>query len=727
MSTTQAPTARQVTPVPAQPSPVHADTLPSVVSSSAGAAPQQLQVTDRSDAELPSQEPAQQAAQQLANSTVDASAAATPPTAAPKAITDAQRQEADDVANRQADAFLADLQLGPSEQQQVNTLAQSASVDAGAMPVVTVRACDSVVSPADATAAYPAGDVATSQAADFSTPAKSTLVSALSAEQLRAILSSAGLMPAAAPVQATMPEPAGITLAQHQGVPAAVPASHPPNAPAPSALASAPAASSPSATAALSQAGTSKAAEGPSARLMALPASLVNDQEQPAAGPAPFSNPANKPATAVVPGLEQLTKDSEAGAKARKASGEVGRMPIVWKPVDTSRKAAALSAVDTAKPLKLASKPADAKQGPDGQPSLSLPSSPSPASSKPVPAATPSQRPAAAAASSAPKPAATTPSAAAAAFTHLASSPSFFSPAEKKARKKSDRKARQAVAKMQAWQGLETRATASALLPHGSDSLQGSGNPQSTGVSLTGPAPLALPVTLPLQGSSRKKRKREEAWAATEHAPPAITQVSQLMSEHHKHAKASLPPFIGPPEAPDMAAALSSPPAHPPNPKSPPAHAPHCMTDPSFPSAANAAGPSSSNPPAAKKTRTLSAAEAHDLEIMQQIHGYSPVPLAGATAVVPWLKNAKTLITDQRQKFSLRIVAQAIGEFAIGSVREAEIFLGDFHDLPAQHMQASQAIQHCPVHDPCLASASALHRAWLMNCCSHICLTYGKA
>lgn len=92
-------------------------------------------------------------------------------------------------------------------------------------------------------------------------------------------------------------------------------------------------------------------------------------------------------------------------------------------------------------------------------------------------------------------------------------------------------------------------------------------------------------------------------------------------------------------------------------------------------------------PADAKRLCTQPPAANSNLLIMQEVHGFSPVPAVGDKADVVWLRNVQSLVYDSKQKFSLTNAVQAIGRFAIGPENEEEIFLGDQHHHSDIHAQ----------------------------------------
>ncbi|KAL0035596.1 hypothetical protein WJX79_001141 [Trebouxia sp. C0005] len=78
--------------------------------------------------------------------------------------------------------------------------------------------------------------------------------------------------------------------------------------------------------------------------------------------------------------------------------------------------------------------------------------------------------------------------------------------------------------------------------------------------------------------------------------------------------------------------------------------------------------------------------DSEELAIMRKAHGNSLIPLVGADAVSPQLRNVQSLVPHKR-KFNLLDICNAIGHFAIGQQQKLEIFLGDSHNSLVHQQQ----------------------------------------
>ncbi|KAL0050963.1 hypothetical protein WJX82_011122 [Trebouxia sp. C0006] len=76
-----------------------------------------------------------------------------------------------------------------------------------------------------------------------------------------------------------------------------------------------------------------------------------------------------------------------------------------------------------------------------------------------------------------------------------------------------------------------------------------------------------------------------------------------------------------------------------------------------------------------------------ELALMRRVHGDSPIPRVGATAVSPKLRDVKSLVLHKQYRFNLLDICNAIGYFAIGKQHKVEIFLADLHNSHVHQQQ----------------------------------------
>ena len=80
-----------------------------------------------------------------------------------------------------------------------------------------------------------------------------------------------------------------------------------------------------------------------------------------------------------------------------------------------------------------------------------------------------------------------------------------------------------------------------------------------------------------------------------------------------------------------------------------------------------------------------------ELAIMHAAHGNSFIPLVGADAISPQLRDVKSLVLH-KHKFKLLDICNAIGYFAIGRQQKLEVFLGDSHNSLVHQQQVGTSI-----------------------------------
>lgn len=516
---------------------------------------------------------------------------------------------------------------------------------------------------------------------DVQTPVRPLpLVTALSADQLRAILSSAGMQPAGTPMPVTasmppIPPPGGSkTRPPASPIPAAhlgatlSPRAEVSTAYTPSAPVAAPtgAAATPSATPLSSSIGDKLVAA-------AVTPAVPSGAHAPAAHSTPVHAGTNASASATDALKEGMTLSASVSAPAAPPPVVLPVPPQVAVPAVQAASAAAAVVAPALTPsaaqgvppppvLEVPQPTPSAALGVPPPPPLGSPP-PKPTAAQGIPPLPPSAVPASSSVRDIPGPPLEDPPAPPLLPLLIASDPSLFSPQlkpasgtaaeptqEKRKKKKRKRDEHQPV----------TAVTGTSMSAHQSKQAQQASQAAGTAVASQGP---------PVDAASFYARYQELAVkpaAAFQPLPPGPYA-----------PRASPPPPHLPLPTPQLTAAQVA---------SPPTKAPYLLSSFNKPLPLPTQGD-------AKRPRTHSAST--KITVMRQVHSSSPVPAVGDQAVVAWLKNVKSLVHDPKQKFSLKNAIQAIGEFAIGSNAEEEIFLGNMHHQADVHHQVCAEYACC--------------------------------